>query len=263
MLEQLHFRLYGALASWGDIAVGEMRPSANRPTRSAVLGLIAAALGIDRSDEPSLAALDHLGVAMRVDDTGLPLHDYHTAQAAKTERQVVYRSRRDEITWNSNKELGTILSSRTYRQDSLCHIALLRTPTAPAHCPTLKACRDALEHPHFPLYLGRRSCPPALPLAARLLTADTCAVALRASPPAACALPGNGTLPTTDDTEWWFWDEHWQTSGGAPDTPQRTERRHDQKTNHRAWLFAQRDEYSATIPIVNSTITHTSTEALP
>jgi len=48
--DYLVFQLYGPLASWGDIAVGETRPSALTPSRSAILGLLAAALGLKRPD---------------------------------------------------------------------------------------------------------------------------------------------------------------------------------------------------------------------
>src|SRR6185295_12377864 len=53
----LVFRLYGPLASWGEVAVGEVRPSNLHPTRSALLGLLGAALGLRRSDEAALADL--------------------------------------------------------------------------------------------------------------------------------------------------------------------------------------------------------------
>ena len=51
MKDFLVFQLYGVLAAWGDIAVGEYRPSLGHPTKSAVTGLLGAALGVDRSDE--------------------------------------------------------------------------------------------------------------------------------------------------------------------------------------------------------------------
>src|SRR5256885_4103212 len=46
--DYLVFRLYGPMCSWGDIAVGEVRPSTVPPSKSAILGLIAAALGTKR-----------------------------------------------------------------------------------------------------------------------------------------------------------------------------------------------------------------------
>ena len=51
MHEYLLFRLYGSMASWGDIAVGEFRPTFDHPSKSAVMGLIAAAMGIRRDEE--------------------------------------------------------------------------------------------------------------------------------------------------------------------------------------------------------------------
>src|SRR5689334_9356211 len=77
----LCFRLHGPLASWGDIAVGERRPSAPHVSRSAVLGLIAAALGIRRDDSDAWGELDRsVGFASRTDAPGELLVDYHTAQ---------------------------------------------------------------------------------------------------------------------------------------------------------------------------------------
>ena len=51
MKEYLVFQLYAPLASWGEEASGEIRHSATVPTRSALLGLLAAALGIRRDEE--------------------------------------------------------------------------------------------------------------------------------------------------------------------------------------------------------------------
>ena len=50
-MECLLFRLYGPLASWGEIAVGESRHTAVYPSKSALLGLLAASLGIRRDEE--------------------------------------------------------------------------------------------------------------------------------------------------------------------------------------------------------------------
>ena len=50
-MDILVFRLYGPMASWGEIAVGENRHTANYPSKSALLGLLGAALGIERDDE--------------------------------------------------------------------------------------------------------------------------------------------------------------------------------------------------------------------
>src|SRR3954452_22752570 len=81
MTDILTFALAAPLAAMGEIAVGERRGSWTRPGRSAVLGLIAACLGIDRDDEEAHAALESgYGLALRLQSLGPLLADYHTAQ---------------------------------------------------------------------------------------------------------------------------------------------------------------------------------------
>ncbi|HNQ33369.1 MAG TPA: type I-E CRISPR-associated protein Cas5/CasD, partial [Methanoculleus sp.] len=76
MREFLIFRLYGMMASWGDIAVGELRPTFDHPSRSAIVGLLAAALGIRRDEEERLSILSNTcRIAIRVDAPGVLLRD--------------------------------------------------------------------------------------------------------------------------------------------------------------------------------------------
>ena len=130
--DYLVFRLYGPMCSWGDIAVGEVRPSTMHPSKSAILGLIAAALGIKRPNtahddterQPSkrhIAPLRGYGFAVRIDAPGVPLVDYHTAQVpssgtGRNRRQ--FATRRDELLAVPRAELNTILSRRDYRVDA-------------------------------------------------------------------------------------------------------------------------------------------------
>ena len=95
-MDLLLFRLYGPLASWGEIAVGESRHSANYPSKSAILGLVGAALGIERGDEAQQTSLQNgYQVAVEVFSTGQLLRDYHTAQVPDSTGKFVYRTRRD------------------------------------------------------------------------------------------------------------------------------------------------------------------------
>jgi len=164
------FRLYGPLAAWGDIAVGEQRPTTPHPSKSAVLGLVAAALGIRRDDDPRHAELGNgYGFAVRIDESGIPLRDYHTSQLAKsTSRLHHLQTRRDELA--DRRNLATVLSTRDYRADAL-YSACLHFRGAP-NAPMPEDLVAALQHPRFPLYLGRRSCPLALPLSPRVIKAE-------------------------------------------------------------------------------------------
>ncbi len=70
----LLFRLWGPMASSGQIAIGEQRQTWTRPSRSAVLGLVAAAHGIERGDSAGQINLEaRIGFAVRIDDAGRPL----------------------------------------------------------------------------------------------------------------------------------------------------------------------------------------------
>lgn len=160
MSDFLVFQLYGALSSWGDIAVGEHRRSYGHPSKSAITGLLAAALGIDREDDSSHVELcQQYGVSVCVRARGELLRDYHTTQVPKGNRK--YATRQDELIMDKDK-LGTILSQRDYHMDAFCQIAVwCMTDDAPY---TLEELKQKLKHPHFNLYLGRKSCPVSLPL---------------------------------------------------------------------------------------------------
>ena len=168
MTEFLLFRLYGPMAAWGDVAVGETRPSAVHPSKSAILGLVAAALGIRRDDETLHNCLhSSFGFGVRVDTVGELLRDYHTAQVPPQRRKVSYYTRRDELKGDG---LYTILSSRDYRTDSCYTIALWAQGEPPYR---LNEIESALRQPRLTLYLGRKSCPVSLPLHPRLIEAQT------------------------------------------------------------------------------------------
>jgi CRISPR system Cascade subunit CasD len=170
--------LYAPLASWGDVAVGEFRPSLGYPGRSALLGLIAAARGVDRDDENGHRQLnDGLAFAVAVYSEGTLLRDYHTAQVpgAAEMKKRPHRTRADEFAV-SRHALNTILSARDYRQDSLCVAGVWLRPGAIDG--DLSDLCAALERPRFTLYLGRKACPPALPLSPQIIEATDFRTAL-------------------------------------------------------------------------------------
>ncbi len=169
-MRYLVFRLYAPLASWGEVAVGEVRPSANYPSQSALLGLLGAALGLERGDEDAHTALrEGYGFVVGVVAPGRLLRDYHPAQVpgrASLKRRP-HRTRRDELSLPKD-ELNTILSTRDYRQDAISVVAAWAKSDAPY---PLAALRIALAQPRFTLYLGRKACPPALPLCPTIVEA--------------------------------------------------------------------------------------------
>jgi CRISPR system Cascade subunit CasD len=123
-MDYLLFRLYGPMASWGEIAVGETRHTASYPGKSAIIGLIAASLGIKRRDaEKQLQMQQGYALAVEVYSQGTLLRDYHTVQVPDSVGKFTYRTRRDELILGKAR-LGTILSSREYRSDALALVAV-------------------------------------------------------------------------------------------------------------------------------------------
>lgn len=176
-MQFLVFQLVAPLAAWGDVAVGQYRGSRDTPGESALVGLLGAALGIRRDDEAAHAMLrDGYAFAVATVNAGSLLRDYHTAQVPSRSdlKGRPQRTRRDELGVPKHL-LNTILSTRDYRQDGEWLVAIQALPAA-AH--ELAALERALREPRFVLYLGRKSCPPAAPLAARVIDADSAHAAI-------------------------------------------------------------------------------------
>ena len=263
-MEYLLFRLYGPLASWGEIAVGESRHSAVYPGKSALLGLLAAGLGIRRENEEQQAALaTGYRFAVKVLSAGHPLRDYHTTQAPDSVGKFVYRTRRDELIIGKER-LGTILSSREYRCDALSLVAVASQENAPY---TLGKIREALLRPRFHLYLGRKSCPLSVPLNPLVCSATGFGDALDNYPFGALFISnGSMTAARRENTEdrtlieapslkqlsredryVFMYGNHpvryyWEGEAGDL-VSQQIMTRHDQPLSRTRWQFTQRTEY--------------------
>ena len=167
MKEYLVFRLYGPLASWGQAAVGGDRPTGLHPTRSAILGLLGAALGIKREDEARLWAIQNsVKMAVKQNVPSSLLRDYHTTQVPSHSHKVIHRTRKSEL---GGDKLNTILSSRDYRCDGLWIIAISLTHEASFNLGELQ---QALKTPVYALSLGRKSCPLAIPVTPKIVTVE-------------------------------------------------------------------------------------------
>ena len=129
----LLLRLAAPLQAWGADSKFETRKTGREPTKSGVIGLLAAALGLRRDEREALLRLTGLRFGVRVEREGQLLVDYHTAKT------------RDEKT--------SYVTYRHYLQDAVFLAGIESTDTA-----LLQQLQQALLHPAFPLYLGRR-CP--------------------------------------------------------------------------------------------------------
>ena len=173
MREHLVFDLAAPMGAFGSYAGHERRGSEAMPSRSAVLGLLGAALGIERADHDGQAALRRYRAAVRPLAQGAPLRDYHTVQTvpAKIGRPHGRRAAIEAI----GRDINTSITVRDYRTD-VAFVVAVWSEDAPW---PLSRLRDALLRPAFVLYLGRKSCPPAAPLAPRLVSGSDPVAVLR------------------------------------------------------------------------------------
>ena len=165
----LMIRLYGMMASWGEIAVGVNRHTANHPSKSAITGLFGAALGVERDDKDVQQALARdYSLAVEQVSTGGCLNDFHTAQVPRAKDKFRYRTRRDEIIIGRDR-LETIVTNREYRTGTVSIVAIAANDD-PVW--SLEELREALLTPEYHLYLGRKSCPLGAPLQPEIIEAD-------------------------------------------------------------------------------------------
>ena len=168
MQPYLIFTLAASLGAMGDLAGHERRGSLSWPGRSAVLGLLAAALGIRRDGD--FAALDALSLAVAVFDDGQPLRDYHTVETVPSAAVKAANSRPEALRQAGKLKTNTTITLRDYRAGVLYGVAIWGGALGPLE--------QALRTPNFTLYLGRKSCPLSAPPAPKLVQADSPEAAL-------------------------------------------------------------------------------------
>ncbi len=133
-MSTLLMRLAGPMQSWGIDSKFNVRRTEREPSKSGVIGMAAAALGIARQDKEALRPLAALRFGVRVDREGRMLRDYHMARPENSkDSYVTYRYYLADAVFTAGLEGDRAL---------------------------LEQIGQALRAPAFPLYLGRRSCPP-------------------------------------------------------------------------------------------------------
>lgn len=235
MADYLVFHLYGPMAAWGDIAVGEYRPSFAHPSKSAIIGLLAAALGIRRDEEEKqknfAAACSY---AVRVDAMGTLLRDYHTIQVPSSgtgRNRRTFHTRKAEL---AESDLNTILSSRDYRCDAVYTVVITLLDGAPY---SVKNLAEALRKPVFTLYLGRKSCPLAFPLSPVVITAESVKAAMSKAP-----VPEELNSMILEKSSLVYWEGE---QGGYKREQVITRR--DELLSRKRWQFSERKENFATV----------------
>lgn len=137
----LLLQLVGPMQSWGVQSRFDLRETGTEPSKSGVIGMIAAAMG--RGRDAPLDDLASLRMGVRVDREGALLRDFHTVM---------------NVPKASGAAPGTVVSDRFYLADPAFLVGLESDDVN-----LLKRVEDALRQPHWAPFLGRRGCPPSQP----------------------------------------------------------------------------------------------------
>lgn len=170
----LMLRLDGVMQAWGDHTYEDYRPTVGFPTRSGLLGLLGACIGIDWDDHARLQALDQsVWFTVRAEDRAAnsraeKLTDFHT----------VWPARKVDIGKESD---FPVVSRREYLCDAIFTVAV--ESTGPQASFDLDEIERSVRRPVFTPSLGRRSCPLSRPLIGQRIEAETALHALASFAP--------------------------------------------------------------------------------
>ncbi len=143
----LLIRLVGPMQSWGTTSRFDHRDTGKEPSKSGVVGLLAAALGIDRENWEYLEPLTRLAMGVRHDRPGMPKRDYQTAGCANSD---------SIIKADGTQAKDGVVSQRFYIADAAFLVGLEDRDR-----PFLERIHAALRNPVWPLALGRKSYVPS------------------------------------------------------------------------------------------------------
>ncbi len=145
-MNTLLLRLSGAMQSWGVQSRFSVRDTGLEPSKSGVLGLVCAALGVARADDDALAELARLKLGVRVDREGALRVDYHTAK---------------EVIKAGGGVKETEPSHRYYLADALFLVGM---EGKDGDLALLERIQAALHKPVWGLFLGRKAFVPGEPV---------------------------------------------------------------------------------------------------
>jgi CRISPR system Cascade subunit CasD len=149
-------RLEGPLQAWSSQSKLGVRDTDREPSKSGVLGLAAAALGVDRKDDETLAELVTLTMAVRVDRPGSLLRDYHTTGGGRFRGSEYFAF-----------DVKDCIPSERYYLNNASFVAALA-----GDGPWVDRIASALKAPRWPLFLGRRACVPSVPILMGVVDGD-------------------------------------------------------------------------------------------
>jgi CRISPR system Cascade subunit CasD len=148
MKHTLLLRLKAPMQAWGTSSRFSIRETGKEPSKSGVIGLLCAALGMSRdeanTDNATFNELTKLKFGVRVNQEGVMQRDYHTAQ---------------NIAKADGGTKDTELSTRWYLADADFLVGLESEDLQ-----LLETLQNAVKNPKWQLFLGRKAFVPSVPI---------------------------------------------------------------------------------------------------
>ena len=190
-MKYLALYLRAPLQSWGASSKFGDRGTLDAPTRSGLLGMIAAACGIDKNDEKRdrewLARASNLSLSVFAFRRGDRMTDYHTVGGGFDETDP-WQKRMIPTKAESGKPRGTDLTHRDYLMDSVFGAVLSGDDIF------LAEMASGLANPVWGVWFGRKSCIPTEPVFAGVFDSDEAARGALAARMRASLERGNGKV---------------------------------------------------------------------
>lgn len=152
----LALRLAGPLQSWGTRSEFNRRETDLLPSKSGVIGMLAAAQGRPRNAD--ITDLIGLRLGVRVDSAGSVLRDFHTVSDYRGGPLLSASVKKSGEQKPTGPAKFTGVTQRMYLQDAV-FLAAVQGPRD-----LIEALVKAIRRPVFPLALGRRACVPVQPI---------------------------------------------------------------------------------------------------
>lgn len=157
-MKHLALFLRAPLQSWGVSGKFGERPTMSFPSKSGVLGMLAAATGIDRSDDVWLERAAKMRFAVRAYRTGPRLSDYHTVGGGY-DSKLPREKRCIPAKAEDGKPGNTALTRREYLQDTVFGVVFSGDDDQ-----LLEQIANGVRDPVWGIWLGRKSCIPTEPI---------------------------------------------------------------------------------------------------
>lgn len=164
MIDFLILKLQGPMQAWGDHTFEGLRPISFLPTRSGVIGLLGACLGIYRNEKKKLGRLNS-SIGMAVQAERKKIGDRNIRSRVERDYHTVMDARDGYRGLKSHK---TIVTNREYLYDAIFTLALWQERSEV----TLSELEAAVKAPRFTPFLGRKSCPLSRPLFEARISAE-------------------------------------------------------------------------------------------